>query len=106
MSESMSESMSELENVRITVILEYLSGNTSINSIIAATILQIYCKIIGENVLLEFKIKNYKSFVNETSFSMVAAPKQTGLDYSLMNLSPLIEVGVSFLLKDFSIPDK
>lgn len=35
-------------------------------------------------MLLEFKIKNYKSFVEETSFSMVAAPKQKGLDYSLM----------------------
>ena len=35
-------------------------------------------------MLLEFKTKNYKSFVEESSFSMVAAPKQTGLDYSLM----------------------
>lgn len=36
-------------------------------------------------MLLEFKTKNYKSFVEEVSFSMVAAPKQKGLDYSLMN---------------------
>lgn len=35
-------------------------------------------------MLLEFKTKNYKSFVEESSFSMVAAPKQKGLDYSLM----------------------
>ena len=36
-----------------------------------------------DNVLLEFKTKNYKSFAEETSFSMMPAPKQTGLDYSL-----------------------
>ena len=35
-------------------------------------------------MLLEFKTKNYKSFVEEANFSMVAAPKQKGLDYSLM----------------------
>ncbi len=35
-------------------------------------------------MLLEFKVENYKSFVDETIFSMVAAPKQSGLDYSLM----------------------
>ena len=35
-------------------------------------------------MLLEFKVKNYKSFAEETVFSMVAAPKQKGLDYSLM----------------------
>lgn len=35
-------------------------------------------------MLLEFKTKNYKSFVDEACFSMVAAPKQKGLDYSLM----------------------
>lgn len=34
-------------------------------------------------MLLEFRIKNYKSFVEETSFIMEAAPKQKGLDYSL-----------------------
>ncbi len=37
-------------------------------------------------MLLEFKTKNYKSFVEEASFSMVAAPKQKGLDYSLMKI--------------------
>jgi len=36
-------------------------------------------------MLLEFKIKNYKSFVEETVFSMIPAPKQTGLDYSVLN---------------------
>lgn len=35
-------------------------------------------------MLLEFKTKNYKSFVDEARFSMVAAPKQSGLDYSLL----------------------
>jgi len=34
-------------------------------------------------MLLEFKTKNYKSFAEETRFSMLAAPKQKGLDYSL-----------------------
>lgn len=34
-------------------------------------------------MLLEFRTKNYKSFANETVFSMLAAPKQKGLDYSL-----------------------
>lgn len=36
-------------------------------------------------MLLEFKTKNYKSFAEETRFSMIAAPKQSGLDYSLVN---------------------
>lgn len=35
-------------------------------------------------MLLEFKTKNYKSFVEETKFSLIAAPKQSGLDYSLL----------------------
>ncbi len=35
-------------------------------------------------MLLEFKVKNYKSFAEEAVFSMIAAPKQKGLDYSLM----------------------
>lgn len=35
-------------------------------------------------MLLEFKVENYKSFVEEAVFSMVAAPKQSGLDYSLL----------------------
>ena len=34
-------------------------------------------------MLLEFTTKNYKSFVEETKFSMIAAPKQKGLDYSV-----------------------
>lgn len=34
-------------------------------------------------MLLEFKTKNYKSFLEETVFSMIAAPKQKGLDYSV-----------------------
>lgn len=37
-------------------------------------------------MLLEFKIRNYKSFTEEVCCSMVAAPKQTGLDYSLMKV--------------------
>ncbi len=35
-------------------------------------------------MLLEFKTKNYKSFAEETVFALTAAPKQKGLDYSLM----------------------
>ncbi len=35
-------------------------------------------------MLLEFKIKNYKSFAEEATFSMTPAPKQTGLDYSIL----------------------
>lgn len=35
-------------------------------------------------MLLEFKMKNYKSFVEEASFSMIPAPKQKGLDYSIL----------------------
>ncbi len=34
-------------------------------------------------MLLEFTIQNYKSFIEETTFSMIAAPKQSGLDYSI-----------------------
>ncbi len=34
-------------------------------------------------MLVRFKTKNYKSFAEEIEFSMVAAPKQQGLDYSL-----------------------
>ena len=34
-------------------------------------------------MLLNFKTKNYKSFKEETIFSMTAAPKQKGLDYSI-----------------------
>lgn len=37
-------------------------------------------------MLLEFKTKNYKCFVEEACFSMTAAPKQKGLDYSLMKV--------------------
>lgn len=35
-------------------------------------------------MLREFRVENYKSFLNEAVFSMEAAPKQSGLDYSLM----------------------
>lgn len=35
-------------------------------------------------MLLEFKIKNYKSFVEETVFSMFPAPKQKDLEYSIL----------------------
>lgn len=34
-------------------------------------------------MLLDFRVKNYKSFTDEVSFTMLAAPKQKGLDYSL-----------------------
>lgn len=36
-------------------------------------------------MLLEFKTQNYKSFSEETIFSMVPAPKQKGLDYSVLS---------------------
>ena len=47
-------------------------------------------------MLLEFKIKNYKSFFDETTFSMVPASKQTGLDYSLLkeNVGRKIQKGL------------
>lgn len=35
-------------------------------------------------MLLEFRTKNYKSFADEMVFSMTPAPKQKGLDYSLL----------------------
>ena len=35
-------------------------------------------------MLLEFKTKNYKSFAGEMTFSLTPAPKQKGLDYSVM----------------------
>ena len=38
------------------------------------------------HMLLDFHFKNYKSFLEETCFSMMAAPKQKGLDYSLFNI--------------------
>lgn len=37
-------------------------------------------------MLLEFKTKNYKSFVDEMVFSMTPAPKQKGLDYSILSM--------------------
>ena len=37
-------------------------------------------------MLLEFKSENFKSLVEEVNFSMLAAPKQKGLDYSLFIL--------------------
>ncbi|MCG8483837.1 MAG: ATP-binding protein [Clostridia bacterium] len=36
-------------------------------------------------MLLEFRTKNFKSFKNELVFSMMPAPKQTGLNYSVLN---------------------
>lgn len=38
-------------------------------------------------MLLTFTVQNYKSFKNETIFSMTAAPKQKGLDYSIFKKS-------------------
>ena len=35
-------------------------------------------------MLLEFKAINYKSFREELIFSMIPAPKQKGLDYSIL----------------------
>ncbi|MFI3227302.1 MAG: ATP-binding protein [Clostridia bacterium] len=36
-------------------------------------------------MLLEFNTQNYKSFSDETKFSMIPAPKQKGLDYSILS---------------------
>lgn len=36
-------------------------------------------------MILEFKTKNYKSFFGETNFSMIPAPKQKGMDYSILS---------------------
>lgn len=35
-------------------------------------------------MLLEFRAKNYKTFADELIFSMIPAPKQKGLDYSIL----------------------
>ena len=37
------------------------------------------------DVLLEFRTTNYKSFKDEMVFSMIPAPKQKGLDYSILH---------------------
>lgn len=37
-------------------------------------------------MLLEFRTKNYKSFVDELCFSMMPAAKQKGLDYSILTM--------------------
>ena len=50
-------------------------------------ILQELSRMEVKNMLLEFKTKNYKSFVDEACFSMITAPKQKGLDYSIMKES-------------------
>lgn len=49
-------------------------------------ILRKSCKMEDFHMLLEFRFQNYKSFREENSFSMMAAPKQKGLDYSLFNI--------------------
>lgn len=38
-------------------------------------------------MLLEFRTKNYKSFKDELVFSLIPAPKQKGLDYSILKKS-------------------
>lgn len=50
-------------------------------------IIILFCKNIAEwsrDMLLEFKTSNYKSFKDELVFSLVPAPKQKGLDYSIL----------------------
>ena len=49
-----------------------------------SVILKKSCKMEVFKMLLEFRFENYKSFLEESSLSMVAAPKQKGLDYSLI----------------------
>ena len=36
-------------------------------------------------MLLEFRVTNYKSFKDELIFSLIPAPKQKGLDYSVLS---------------------
>ena len=36
-------------------------------------------------MLLEFRTENYKSFKDELIFSLMPAPKQKGLDYSILH---------------------
>lgn len=36
-------------------------------------------------MLLDFTLKNFKSFIDESKFSMIPAPKLKGLDYSVLN---------------------
>lgn len=38
----------------------------------------------GKFMLLEFRTSNYKSFKEELIFSLIPAPKQKGLDYSVL----------------------
>ena len=38
----------------------------------------------GNNMLLEFRVTNYKSFKDELIFSMIPSPKQKELDYSVL----------------------
>ena len=35
-------------------------------------------------MLLDFSVENYKSFLGNAQFSMIPAPKQHGLDYSIL----------------------
>ena len=36
-------------------------------------------------MLLEFEVENYKTFKDKIKFSMIPAPKQKGLDYSVLH---------------------
>ena len=61
----------------ILYIMAFLAYNESM-------ILQKNCKMEVTSMLLEFRAKNYKSFKDELVFSMQPAPKQKGLDYSVL----------------------
>ena len=39
----------------------------------------------GVGMLLEFQATNYRSFRETLTFSMIPAPKQKGLDYSILS---------------------
>ena len=62
--------------------LDAMLWNAYNNSII----LKKSCKMEVFEMLLEFRFENYKSFLEESSLSMIAAPKQKGLDYSLITV--------------------
>ena len=54
-------------------------------------------------MLLEFRTRNYKSFSDEMVFSMTPAPKQKGLDYSILTTftGKTMHKGLSWIYHSF-----
>lgn len=63
---------------------EFLVDRHLAGGIIGVAVLKKTCKIEVTVMLLEFGAKNYKSFWEPFLFSMVPAPKQKGIDYSIL----------------------